>query len=63
MYTPPSSLQIIALKKQLSDVIIRNNYNLQCEEALQLSRELDLLMLPIFQKQLKFYNLVTIHPL
>lgn len=49
----PTSLDgIYLLKKQLSDAIINNDYDLQATEVLTLSRQLDTLMFPLFKEQL-----------
>ena len=45
-------ITIYALKKQLCDAIVDNNYDLQSPEILTLSSELDCLMLPLFKEQL-----------
>ena len=47
---------IYLLKKQLSDAIVNNNYDLQATEVLTISQELDILMIPLFKEQLDFYR-------
>lgn len=49
----PSSPIINVLKKELTLAIIRNNYNLLSPEILNLSKQLDDLMTPIFKTQLE----------
>lgn len=54
-----TSLDIVTihlLKKQLSDAIINNNYDLQASEVLSLSEQLDILMIPLFNEQLHSYK-------
>ena len=48
------SIKIYALKKQLCDAIVDNNYDLQAPEILTLSSQLDSLMLPLFKEQLNY---------
>lgn len=43
---------IMTLKKDLLKVIESNNYNLLSPEVINLSNELDRLMLPLFERQL-----------
>lgn len=43
---------IIKIKRKLAHTIIENNYNLLSPEVIQLSKELDELMLPLFIKQI-----------
>lgn len=43
---------IMSLKKELLSLIKANNYNLLSPEVIELSRELDRLMLPLFKRQL-----------
>lgn len=50
---------ITQLKKTLSETIAYHDYNLVCDEVIELSVALDHMMLPIFQSQLDFYNQVT----
>lgn len=52
---------ILTTKKQLALAIEKNNYNLQAEEVLTLSKQLDELMLPAFKTQLEFYNYYLNH--
>lgn len=52
---------ILTTKKQLALAIEKNNYNLQAEEVLTLSEQLDELMLPAFKTQLEFYNYYLNH--
>ncbi len=51
MFEPPMD-RIYLVKKQLTEAIIDNNYDLQSPEILVLSTQLDLLMLPLFESQL-----------
>lgn len=44
--------KIYLLKRQLSDALVDNDYDLQNTEILTLSSELDILMLPLFKEQL-----------
>lgn len=43
---------IISLKKNLTQAIEKNHYNLLSPEVIKLSTELDRLMLPLFKRQL-----------
>ena len=43
---------IMSLKQDLLKVIEANNYNLLSPEVIELSSELDRLMLPLFKRQL-----------
>ena len=43
---------IMSLKKDLLEAIEANNYNLLSPEIIELSSELDRLMLPLFKRQL-----------
>ncbi|OON92714.1 MAG: hypothetical protein ATN33_00670 [Epulopiscium sp. Nele67-Bin001] len=56
MISRTSNSSIMIIKKELSHSLINNNYDLLCDEVLQLSQELDTQMLPIFQQQLDFYK-------
>lgn len=56
MYQVPSNEAINSLKKELCDLLIKNNYNLLAPEVLAISIKLDRKLLPIFKKQLDFYN-------
>lgn len=49
----PTQNQIIHLKKTLNFTIQKNAYNLLSPEVLQLSMQLDLLLNPLFEKQLE----------
>lgn len=49
----PTPNEIIHLKKTLSLTIQKNEYNLLSPEVLQLSTQLDLLLNPLFEEQLK----------
>ncbi len=49
----PTSNEIIHLKKILSLTIKKNEYNLLSPEVLQISTQLDLLLNPLFEKQLE----------
>ncbi|MGL4363373.1 MAG: Spo0E family sporulation regulatory protein-aspartic acid phosphatase [Cellulosilyticaceae bacterium] len=50
----PSDIYI--LKQQLNDSIVNNNYNLLSPEVIYLSKQLDLMLLPIFENQLDVYK-------
>lgn len=52
---------IYSLKKQLCHALINNNYDLQSTEILELSKQLDNVMVPLFKEQLNSYK--PIHPL
>lgn len=56
MHYTPNTMTINSLKKELGDLIIKNNYNLLAPEVLDLSIQLDQKLLPVFKKQLDFYN-------
>ncbi len=56
MEKTPQMIMINSLKKQLSTLIVKNNYNLLHPDILTLSHELDDLMLPLFREQLDLYN-------
>lgn len=56
MYETPNSQTINSLKKELCELLIKNNYNLLAPEVLALSIKLDQKLLPIFKNQLDFYN-------
>lgn len=49
----PIPNEIIHLKKLLSLTIQKNEYNLLSPEVLQLSKQLDLLLNPLFKEQLQ----------
>lgn len=56
-----SNIQTITqMKKALSEAIVYNDYNLICDEVVELSKALDLMMVPLFQSQLDLYNQITI---
>ncbi len=61
MDTHSRSIAIDSLKKQLSDLILTKNYDLLDTEVLQLSQQLDDLLVPVFNQQLHF--LESIHSL
>ncbi len=48
-----NSYIIKTLKKELSQAILRNNFDLSAPEVLQLSQKLDDLMNPLFKEQLE----------
>lgn len=52
IHTSLSTAKIYLLKRQLVDAIVNNNYDLQATEVLDLSTQLDVLMLPLFKEQL-----------
>ncbi len=56
MENTPQIMTINSLKKQLSSLIVKNNYNLLHPDILILSNELDHLMIPLFKVQLEFPN-------
>lgn len=49
----PNLAHILKLKRKLTHVIIQNNYDLLSPEVIQLSQELDELILPLFIKQIE----------
>lgn len=49
----PTPNEIIHLKKLLSLTIKKNHYNLLSPEVLTLSKQLDLLLNPLFEEQLE----------
>lgn len=49
----PTNYEIIYLKKILNLAIQKNEYNLRSPEVLELSHQLDLLLNPLFEKQLE----------
>lgn len=51
----PNPYILTTLKKRLSLAIVQNHYNLLSPEVLILSQEIDLLMNPLFENQLKKY--------
>lgn len=53
MEKTPQIMTINSLKKQLSSLIVQNNYNLLHPDILTLSYELDHLMIPLFKVQLE----------
>ena len=57
MHYTPNEYDLNELKNQLRTCIIKNNYNLLSPEVLALSTQIDQLVLPIFQAQLKLYHL------
>lgn len=56
MNTTPDTQTINSLKKELCDLLIKNDYNLLAPEVLDLSMKLDTTLLPIFKKQFDFFN-------
>lgn len=56
MHQTPDIQTINSLKKELCDLLIKYDYNLLAPEVLALSTKLDQKLLPIFKKQLDFYN-------
>lgn len=49
----PNLANIMKLKRKLAHIIIQNNYDLLAPEVIKLSKELDVLMLPLFMKQIE----------
>lgn len=56
MHETPNTQTINSLKKELCELLIKNDYNLLAPEVLALSIKLDQKLLPIFKTQLDFYN-------
>lgn len=56
MNKTPDTQTINSLKKELCDLLIKNDYNLLAPEIIDLSMELDNKLLPIFKKQIDFFN-------
>ncbi|MGL4738391.1 MAG: hypothetical protein ACRCW2_13150 [Cellulosilyticaceae bacterium] len=55
-----SNIQTITqMKKALSEAIVYHDYNLICDEVIELSQALDHMMVPVFQSQLDLYNQIT----
>lgn len=55
MYETPDIKTLNMLKKELVNVLQKNNYNLLSEEVLTLSMKIDTLVVPLFQEQLDHY--------
>lgn len=55
MYEQPDIESLNALKKELVDMLQKNNYDFLSSEVLVLSRKIDMLIVPLFKEQLDHY--------